>query len=65
MPGSGGSYLAIKKWEIDVMIAMGMTEGEYSRLPLEERARKVVAHKLSDWMQILQDNEWRKKRNSK
>lgn len=46
--------LAIPIWEGQLMISLRMTEDEYIRIPKEERARKLVAMKLSDWLQLLE-----------
>lgn len=35
------------------MIQLKMTEDEYIQLPKEERARKIVAMKLGEWLQLL------------
>ena len=45
--------LAIPIWEGQLMIQLKMTEEEYIHLPKKERARKIVAMKLSDWLQLL------------
>lgn len=64
--GSGGQTLGecdvIAKWEEQVMIAMGKTEAEWSELSLGERARKVVAHNMDNWMGALQSREDSKRR---
>ncbi|MCG3207324.1 MAG: hypothetical protein FOGNACKC_00924 [Anaerolineae bacterium] len=36
------------------MIAWRMSEQEYSALSLKERARRVVALKLPDWLEALE-----------
>lgn len=45
--------LAIPIWEGELMIRLKMTEEEYIQLPKDERARKLVAMKLGEWIQIL------------
>lgn len=59
--GGKGSYNAIKLWENKLMIRMRMTEVEYATLPLPERARKVCALLLDDWLQALATDEQLKK----
>lgn len=60
---SGGlsSYDAIKKWENDLMLAMRMSEVEYVMLSPKERARKICALHLDDWLGALQSEVDRKK----
>lgn len=60
--GSGVSYAAIRAWEVELMVALKMTEAEYASLSVEERARKIVAMKLPQWSEILAAHEARKKR---
>lgn len=64
---SGGlsQYDAIKKWENDLMIAMRMTELEYVLIGVKERARKICAHHLDDWLGALQAEVDRKQAEAK
>lgn len=55
--GGSGAYAAIRVWENETMIAMKMTESEYASLPYQERARKVCAYKLSNWMRVLEEDK--------
>lgn len=63
--GGAGGYLAVKKWESELMLRLQFSEEEYSEIPVMERARKIVAMKLDDWMSILEhdrlDAEYKKK----
>lgn len=45
--------MAIPIWEGQLMIQLQMTEEEYIQLSKEERARKLVAMKLGEWIQLL------------
>lgn len=56
LQGGHGAYAAIRVWENETMIAMRMTEEEYASLPYQERARKVCAYKLSNWMRVLEED---------
>ena len=50
---TSAKVLAIPIWEGQLMIQLKMTEEEYIQLPKEERARKIVAMKLGEWIQLL------------
>lgn len=58
---SDGEHDPIAVWEVQTMTAAGMTEDEWSELPLGERARKVVAMRLDNWMNALQWEKDKKK----
>lgn len=62
--GGHGQLDAIALWEYQAMIAWRMSEAEYSDLSLRERARRVVAVKLSDWMSTLESDEAIKKQKN-
>ncbi len=57
---SGGGYNAIRTWEIQAINNSGFTETEWAELPLDERARRVVALKLDDWLAYLTAEKQRK-----
>jgi hypothetical protein len=57
---SGGGYNAIRTWEIQAINNSGFTESEWAELPLDERARRVVAMKLDDWLAYLTMEKQRK-----
>jgi hypothetical protein len=57
---SGGGYNAIRTWEIQAINNSGFTESEWAELPLDERARRVVALKLDDWLAYLTAEKQRK-----
>lgn len=64
MEGGGGSFLAAKSWEIELMIALHKTEAEYGRIPVKERARMIAGMKLQkEWLATLQADEMSRKRN--
>ena len=46
--------MAIPIWEGQLMIQLNMREDEYIQLPKTERARKIIALKLGDWLQVLE-----------
>jgi hypothetical protein len=52
--GGHGEFKALPVWETEMMIAHNMTEEEYITLEPRERARKIVANKLPDWMETLE-----------
>lgn len=52
--GSPGEFIATKVWELELMTKLQMSEAEYAEIPLMERARKIVAMKLPDWVGILE-----------
>ncbi len=66
MEGGHGEVLAIRLWEVELMIQLRMTEENYLKLSKAERARKVVGMKLKDWFSMLDyqvmNEEWDKKR---
>ena len=49
-----GKVWAVRLWEMETVNALGWTEGQWVRLALAERSRKVCAHKLSDWLGALE-----------
>jgi len=57
---SGGGYNAIRTWEIQAINNSGFKESEWAELPLDERARRVVALKLDDWLAYLTAEKQRK-----
>ena len=57
---SGGGYNAIRTWEIQAINNSGFTESNWAELPLDERARRVVALKLDDWLAYLTAEKQRK-----
>ena len=57
---SGGGYNAIRTWEIQAINNSGFTESDWAELPLDERARRVVALKLDDWLAYLTAEKQRK-----
>lgn len=59
MKGAKGKakLLALRQWELETINALGWTESRWARLSIEERYRKVVSHKLSDWMQALETED--------
>lgn len=44
-------------WELETINALGWTEAAWVRLPIDERYRKVCAHKLKDWLGGLEAEE--------
>jgi hypothetical protein len=56
MEGGWGEYAGIRAWEMELMLAMRMTEDEYSALPLKQRARMVAGLKIRDWMKALESD---------
>lgn len=63
--GGAGGYLAVKKWESELMLTLRLSEEEYSAIPVMERARKIVAMKLDDWMGILENDRISKEMEAK
>lgn len=63
--GGEGKYDPIRMWENQLMIKMGMTEAEYCMMSLEERARKVVAMKLPEWIGHLDHDRMMSERKKK
>ena len=59
---SGGGYNAIRTWEIQAINNSGFKESEWAELPLDERARRVVALKLDDWLAYLTAEKQRKQK---
>ena len=58
----GGGYNAIRTWEIQAINQSSFTESEWAELPLDERARRVVAMKLDDWLAYLTAEKQRKEK---
>jgi len=52
--GGDGAYNALRHWENKLCIKMHMSEAEYAMLDVRERARKVCAMMLDDWMGAIE-----------
>lgn len=61
MPEGGGKTAALHLWEVETINSLGWSEARWIRLSLQERARKVVGHKLGSWMQALEAEKERQK----
>ncbi len=59
---SGGGYNAIRTWEIQAINNSGFTESDWAELPLDERARRVVAMKVDNWLEYLTAEKARKEK---
>jgi len=51
--GDGASYNAMRTWEIQAINASSLKETEWAELPLQERARRICAMKIDEWMAVL------------
>lgn len=49
-----GKVWAVRLWELETINALGWTEAAWCRLTLAERARKVCAYKVGDWLSALE-----------
>ena len=49
-----GKVWAVRLWELETINELGWTETAWCRLTLAERARKVCAHKVGDWLSSLE-----------
>ena len=62
---SGSRADMVQLWEAELMNSLGISDPEseaaYAQLPVFERARKLVAHKLPDWFTVLGLEAARKK----
>jgi hypothetical protein len=58
---SGGEYLNIRAWEIQIMIEMGGDAEKYGKLTVRQRARFICARQLPAWFETLQMDAIRKK----
>lgn len=54
--GGAGSYLAVKKWESELMLRLRLSEEEYSKIPVMDRARQIATMKMDDWFSILESD---------
>ena len=58
MEPGGGKMNAVALWENQLLNALGLVtsedEAEYGQLPIVDRARKVAAFKLTDWLGSLE-----------
>lgn len=52
-----GKLAVLRLWELETINKLGWGEQDWINLPLSERYHKVVANKLSDWMQALETRE--------
>jgi hypothetical protein len=64
LEGGNGEVIAIRLWEVELMIRLKMTENEYLKMSKQERARKIVAMKLKSWFEMLEyqltKDDWKK-----
>lgn len=49
-----GKVWSVRLWEMETINALGWTEKQWCILSLPERARKVCANKLADWLSALE-----------
>lgn len=49
----GAAYNAIRTWEVQAINASGLTEDDWTLLDIKERARRIVAMKIDEWMSLL------------
>jgi hypothetical protein len=58
LEAGGGKLNAVALWENQLLNALGLVTAEdeagYGQLPISERARKLAAFKLSDWLGALE-----------
>jgi hypothetical protein len=63
--GDGAHHLVVKKWESQLALELQLSEEEYSRIPVMERARKIVAMQFDGWNSALEhdrlDAEYKRK----
>lgn len=57
LKGGSSKYNPLAVWENQLMVTMGLTEMEYIRIPLLERARKVISMKLEVILGALEANK--------
>lgn len=50
----GGRYAVMLTWEAKLMNSLGLSQSEYSALPILDRAVRVCADNLSSWMEALE-----------
>jgi hypothetical protein len=48
--------LAVKKWESELMLRLRLSEEEYSKIPVMDRARQIATMKMDDWFSILESD---------
>lgn len=56
-----GAYNAIRLWENQIANALGLRDYEYAQTALDERARRVCALKLPDWLEMLEVSRVRRR----
>lgn len=57
--GGGARYAAIASWEVELMNRLGMSQEEYSRLTVEDRALRICGEKLHTWSEALETRKMR------
>ena len=62
--GGSGRYNAIRLWENEWANEMGYSDLQLAIVPVEERARRVVAKFLRGWMEFLEMDKFSKERVS-
>jgi hypothetical protein len=62
--GGSGKYNHIRLWENKWATEMNLSDLELALIPVEERARRVCAMMLNGWMEFLEMDKSRKKREA-
>lgn len=64
-PEGGAKYAIPTVWEVQTISEQGWLEEDWAKLSVQERARKIVGHKLSDWLEALESQKLRKEQSQK
>lgn len=62
--GGLGAYNALRLWENQLANLLQLRDIEYATVDLEERSRRICAMKLNDWLEYLEANRMRRKREA-
>jgi len=66
LEGGHGVYNAVKVWEIEMMIRLGVDEFSYTQTyTTKQRAMMIAASKLPDFIRILEDDRALRKSKAK
>lgn len=57
LKGGVGAYNVVRIWEVEAMIALGMTEESYAEIPVKQRARMIAARQVPKMVEALSHDE--------
>jgi hypothetical protein len=53
LPAGEGSVIVVRQWAAETREVWRLREGEWAQIPVVERERMIIGHKLRDWQAAL------------